>query len=591
MSLLQQQGIPAQMNGERVISIIRGKDHYNSATFQGMIDRNELLFDEDHRRYHLGLITSFGMQGKESFANILELLKTGGELTVNGFFGSFTFDKPFYDLKKGFRTIASTEDEAGDYPGIEESEFDIILSEKCYPGDILATDPYGDSPQLIVNNCESSVLNGEGWRTTVTLTSGNKEDIYPVSLLANDIKYYKIDHAFAEYDSQFTGVDLPSGAPTGAIRAEFKLGNVRGVEGYVSGFADAVKGGFATVDSRDKECMESIRAFQREFAQGDERANTVIFGEVGDTPNMRATSIMEYLVERTLAKRTATSHMWLKPGMIKSKNGAVTYLNEGMWHSFRRGKRIEIPRYMGITRAHIAEAVRYVFRNKPQMRWEDRKIHFKVGKLAEENFLILFQDEVKSQLELMQQTGVLSLMLGDRGALPRDMNIVTGSSLTNLELHLLKFTKVPLVGIAGEVTIEHDPSLDYLSGNPIEYRGQYRDGLDWTSHTAIIFDVTESYYSNNDYNIKDAEQTGGDKYITKNRYLVRPEDGMTFKGQENGRWDRGKTSGIISSSKVIAQGFWAFNSSAVWTPRPEDVVMIELTESARKNGQNLNSFR
>ncbi len=66
---------------------------------------------------------------------------------------------------------------------------------------------------------------------------------------------------------------------------------------------------------------------------------------------------------------------------------------------------------------------------------------------------------------------------------------------------------------------------------------------------------------------------------------------MTFKGQENGRWDRGKTSGIVSSSKVIAQGFWAFNSSAVWTPRPEDVVMIELTESARKNGQTLNSFR
>ena len=53
MSLLQQQGIPTQMNGERVIKIIRGKDHFNSATFQGMIDRNELLFEEDHRRYHL----------------------------------------------------------------------------------------------------------------------------------------------------------------------------------------------------------------------------------------------------------------------------------------------------------------------------------------------------------------------------------------------------------------------------------------------------------------------------------------------------------------------------------------------------------
>ena len=587
MSLVQQTGIPGQLNGERVIAVIRGKENYNSSTFQGMIDRNELLFEEDHNRYHLGLITSFGMQGKESFSNILELLKTGGELKVNGFYGSFTFDKPFYDLKKGFRTISSTEDEAGEYPGIEETEFDIILSEKCYPGDVIATDPYGETLQLVVIDSEASMLNGEGWRTSVALTSGNQEDSYPVSLLANDIKYYKIDHVVAEYTSQFTGVDLPSGAPTGVIRAEFKLGNVRGVEGYVTGFADATKGGLARVNSNEKACQEQIRAFQREFAQGDERANTIVFGEPDDVPNMRATSIMEYLVEKTLAKRTATSHMWLKPGVIKSKNGAVTYLNEGMWHSFRRGKRIEIPRYMGITRAHIAEAVRYIFRNNPTMNWEDKKVHFKVGKIAEENFLILFQDEVKRQLDIMQQTGLLATLVGGRGVLPKDMNVVSGTSLTELELHLLKFTKVPLIGIAGEVTIEHDPALDYLSGNPIDFRGQYRDGLDWTSHTAIVFDVTDNYYSNNDYNINGAEQTGGDKIITKNRYLVRPEEGMTFKGQENGRWDKGKTSGIVSSSKLIAQGFWAFNSSAVWTPRPEDVVMIELADSARKNGYSL----
>lgn len=586
MSLTQQQGFPTQMNGERIIKIIRGKENRNSSMFQGMIDRNELLFEEDHQAYHLGLITSFGMQGKESFANILELLKTGGELKVNGIFGSFTYDKPFYDIKKGFRTVSSTEDEAGDYPGIDESEFDIILSEKCYPGDIIATDPYGDTQHLYVISCEASMLNGEGWRTTVSLTSGDREDSYPISLLASDIKYYKIDHVVAEYDSQFTGVDLPTGAPTGAIRAEFKLGNVRGVEGFATGFADSIKNsGFGQVNATEEECIKEMRVLQRQFAQGDEEANVVLFGQdETDLKNMRATSLMEYLVEKTLAKRTATSHMWNKPGVIKSRNGAVTYLNEGMWHSFRRGKRIEIPRYRGITRAHIAEAVAYVFRNNPTMRWEDRAIHFKVGKLAEENLLELFQDEVRRNMEIWKQTGLLATLLGDRGMLPQNMNVVTGSSLTELELHLLRFTAVPLVGIAGKVTFEHDPSLDYLSGNPIENRGNYRDGLDWTSHTAIIFDVTDNLYSNNDFGIKGAVQTGGDKQITKNRYLVRPEEGMTWKGQENGRWDRGKTSGIISSNRTISQGFWAFNSSAVWTPRPEDVVIIELAESARKSG-------
>jgi len=59
---------------------------------------------------------------------------------------------------------------------------------------------------------------------------------------------------------------------------------------------------------------------------------------------------------------------------------------------------------------------------------------------------------------------------------------------------------------------------------------------------------------------------------------------MTYKGQENGRWDRGKTSGIISSSKVIGQGFWAFNASAQWMPYPENVVIIELSKGARRAG-------
>ena len=59
---------------------------------------------------------------------------------------------------------------------------------------------------------------------------------------------------------------------------------------------------------------------------------------------------------------------------------------------------------------------------------------------------------------------------------------------------------------------------------------------------------------------------------------------MVYKGSENGRWDRGKTQNIVSSSRVIGQGFWAFNSSAVWIPYPENIVMIELSKGARRSG-------
>ena len=46
MSLLQKQNVPTHINGEEIISIVQGKKFFNSATFQGMIDRNDYLYNE-----------------------------------------------------------------------------------------------------------------------------------------------------------------------------------------------------------------------------------------------------------------------------------------------------------------------------------------------------------------------------------------------------------------------------------------------------------------------------------------------------------------------------------------------------------------
>lgn len=589
MSFAQYQNFPTHINGEEVINIVQGKQHWNSATFQGMLDRNEYLFNEENGRYHLGLLSAWGMQGRESYPMISKLLERGSELKVKGYFGEFTYDKPFYDPKPGMRTVASTATEAGDYPGIDESEFDILLSEQCYPGDVLGTDLYGDEEQLIVISSEASELNGEGWRTTVTLTSNQEGKYYNPSLLEANINYYKINHVGVEYTSQFTGVDGFAGAPTGTLRARFKLGGIRGVEGFATGFADvlneAPNSGVATATSNDAE--KAMYDMQKRYADGDTSANTLIFGEPGKLPTMRATSLMEFLVEKTLMKRTATSQLWQKHGRIKSGNGATVYLNEGIWHQLRRGKIITIPKFGGITKAHIAEAVNYIYRGNPDLDWREREVVFEGGKLAEDNLLLLFQNEIQQQLGVLQQTNMLQLLVGDRGLLDDRLrtSLVTGKDLNNLEISsLLRFVAVPLIGIAGKVSIRHNPALDRLSGNPIDYRGQFQDGYDWTSHSLIIWDVTSSEYSNNDKNIRGAETLEGDTKISANLYLVRPEEGMTVKGQENGRWDRGKTNGIISSSRLIGQSFWAFNSSAQWIPNPEKVVMIELSKGARRSG-------
>lgn len=586
MSFANYQNFPSHINGEEIINITRGRDDWNSATFQGMLDRNEYLFREENGRYHLGLLSTWGMQTKETFPLISRLLERGAELKVKGYFGEFTYDKPYYDPKKGMRTIASTVAEAGDYPGIDESEFDIILSEVCYPGDIIATDLYGDEDQLYVKSCEQSELNGEGWRTTVTLTSAQAGKSYNPSLLESNINYYKINHVGVEYTTQFTGVDGIAGAPTGTLTARFRLGGIRGVEGYVTGFADALNQGLAAAEV-DRPVENAISQMQMKYANGDDEANTVIFGVPGELPTYRATSLMEYLVEKTLNKRTATSHLWQKHGQLKSGNGATIYLNEGVWHQLRRGKIITFPKYGGITKAHIAEAINYIYKANPDLPWQEREVVFEGGKLAEDNLLTLFQNEVMQQLQVLQQGNMLTLLFGDRGILDEGLRnkFVTGKDLNNLEIaQLLRFTSVTLPGIAGKVSIRYNASLDHLGGNPVDFKGMFRDGLEWTSHSLVIWDVTDQSYSNNEKNIQGAKTLQGDTKITQNLYLIRPSDGMTVKGSENGRWNRGMTSDIVSSSRVIGQGFWAFNSSAMWIPNPEKVVMIELSKGARRSG-------
>lgn len=589
---VQRQNFPTHINGEEIISIVQGKKYSTrAATFQGMLDRNEYLFNEEDNRYHLGLLSSWGMQGKESYPMITKLLEKGSELKVSGFFGEFTYDKPFYDPRQGMRTIASTVNEAGDYPGIDESEFDIILSEKCYPGDIIGTDLYGDEDQLYVLGCEASELNGEGWRTTVTLTTSSAGKSYNPSLLETNINYYKINHAGVEYTTQFTGVDMPTGNPSGVLRAKFSLGGIRGVEGYVTGYADALKTGLNAVDGKDVESERAMAALRDKYASGDNSANTVIFGNKEDIPGLRATSLMEFLVERTLMKRTATSHMWQRNGRIKSTNGAITYLNEGMWHQLRRGKIITIPKIMGITKAHIAEAVNYTYRNNPTLPWEEREIVFEGGKLAQDNLLLLFQNEIQQQMNVLMASGYFTVLFGNQGLLSENLrtSLVKGNSLNELEIaSLLRFTAVPLIGIAGKVSIKHNPALDHLSGNSTDFRAQLPNGVDWTSHSLIIWDVKSQEYSNNNKGIDGVVGDQATK-IKDNLYIVRPEDGMVYKGSENGRWDKGKTSNIVSSSRMIGQGFWAFNSSAVWMPYPENVVMIELSKGARRSGY-VNTF-
>lgn len=585
--LLQHTGLPLHLTGDKVIAVksTKGLQGSERAAWEGFIDNNNISYNNGNSAYNLGLISSWAMQGQETYPVISELLQKNAEIEVDGFDGAFQYEKPFYDLQQGLRTTASSADQGYDL-GQDQSEFYIYLSEKVYPNDILGTDIYYNDHQLKVVSCEPAELSGNSWKAVVQLTNPNPEAVYPQHLLEPNVQYTRLDHRVSEYDTDFTGVELPFNNGMGTIKAEFRLGGVRGVEGYVTGFADAKKRGFAASNFKESDAT-SIKDVNGQVYNNLDPTDLILMakpnGKGGfDRSTARATTYMEYQVEQTLMKRTARSHMWNKFGTFTDSNGAMQYINEGLWHQMRRGKIIEYSAPGGITRVIIGRAAEYIYQNNPSLDWTERKIKFKAGREAYNNMLELFQDEVQMHIQRLESTGVFKFLFGNDGQIPKSP--ISGN-LDSLKLELIQFTDVPLIGIAGSVTVEHDPSLDYMPGMDFQHSGNHARGKAWSTYSMVIWDVTDQNFTNN--MAKLPEGNGVKTYNEdSNVYLVRPEGNMVYKGRSNGRWDMGKGSDIISSSKYIAQEFWAFNSSALWLRDPSKVVIIELAPGARKGAMN-----
>lgn len=589
---LQHAGLPQELGGYQIVSIKSPKKMSPSerTEWEGFIDTNTNYFNESNKLYNLGLISSWTMQGVESYpSTIADALKHDAEIQVDGFNGGFTFEKPFYDIQQGLRTTASSADQAGPGGkiGQDQTHFIIYLSEKTYPNDVLATDLAYNSNQIVVVNTEQAELSGTTWKTTVKLTNPDPEASYPAHLLEPNVRYHRIDHSVNEYTTQFTGVEDNFDNGFGTIKAEFRLAGARGVEGYVTGFADAKKN-FAgrTASPHDTELQGTLKTYKGTVSDVDP-TDLLLLAKPGangkfEKSTARATTYMEYAVERTLMRRTARAHMWAAYGQFTDENGAVRYINEGLWHQFRRGHIIEYSRPGGITRYHIHKAVNYLYQNNPNLDWKERKVKFKGGKFAYDNMIKIFQDEAQALFQSWANMTGSAQLLGNQGLLPSSP--ISGP-LDALKLGIIQFAEVPIQGIAGSVTVEHDTSLDYMPGTDYRHVGNNPRGLAHTAHTLLIYDTTDQSVVNNRYKLPEGKDV--EVYNKRaNVYLVRPEGNMVYKGRSNGRWDMGKASDIISSSKYIAQEFWAFNSSAMWLRDPSRVVMIELAPEARTGSLN-----
>ena len=553
---------PTMFNGDQVIMFTDSK---KVKAFQGYVDTPsmESWYKDDPTKAHLGLQKFFGNQRFKPAGIFPELLESKAVLEVNGLGGTFTYDVAIEE-DKGCYTMKDMSHQPN--PGVDGSKFKIVLNEKFSPGDVLSEDPeYGQ--QIIVTEDEIMEL-GDTFEHTVKLASDDKEEWFLASNLAKGISYTKVSHnIFGEYGTNYSNVRMPD--TVGKMRCEFQLGNISGVEAYVTGKADSRSFSGATIET--KQYIDDLKKEAEEL--GELAVMMDVKGGKSDPNTMRIGSTMQFLVFRELEKLTAQQLLFQRSATFRDSNG-VTKLNEGLWHQLRRGKLIKYARPNGITKNHIKEAVQYVFRNNPHIQPIHRRIRFKCGTAAYENVIDIFQDEVRAQLSNL---GAQGLMGSDR-VLPT--NPVSGG-LMNLKLSPVRFTEVYLPAI-GNVELELDTNLDYNIMNTDRMsRGMHQYQRAHSTHSMVIWDVEDKKYSNNDKLPEGAEVIeGGDSKA--NIYLVKPKDSLMHWGYTNGRYSIQKAGDIVSSHKQIGQEFWAWNSVAIFVRDITKFVMIELDRAATK---------
>lgn len=550
-------------NGDHVIKFTDRKTIQSIQGYQDLASMGS-WYQEDPNKHHLGMMQLWGQQARTVYPMYRELLANKAVMEVNGVDGSFTYDVAIKE-SKNCTTVRDNSNQ--DFAGIDGSNFKITLSKQFAPGDVISSDPlFGE--QLIVTDEEEVRMVNEGFEHTVKMVTNSKRAYYDTALLAKGIHYYKISHnIFGEYGINYSNVDFMDSPTT--MTCQFILGNMSGVEAFVTGHADRKNFGGATAHARAY--IDEVMAEAEEL--GEFAVIADVDGVTGKAKmnTMRIGATMEFLVHREHEKLVAQALLFQKAGTVRGTNG-VARLNEGIWHQIRRGKLITYGRPMGITRAHIKEAVEYVFRVNPDKPDVERRVKFKGGKYAVENIHAIFKEEIQAQL------AGLGAFLGADRVIPKSP--VSGNSLLELKLAPIRFTEVYIAGI-GILEIEEDPSLNSLPMTDRLQKGFHQQGLAHTAYSLVIWDTADQFYSNNKSLPKGAKLIEGGNNKA-NIYLVKPEGEMTYWGSENGRYNNKKASDVLSSHKQMTQSFWIHSSVAAWVRDLSRFVVIELDPSARK---------
>lgn len=558
------------MNGDTII----GMTNNRQIKQLGWADKASMSswYEDDPSKNHLGLIELVSNITNHRLPILKNFFDKGAVITVNGAEGKFTYDLPI--MKDG--GAYTMEDTSGyaEQNGIDETVFPLKLNHPFTSGDILTYNAqYGE--QVVVSSDYEVRREGDVWVHWVKLFNQDPEAFFPSDYLKEGVRYWKVDHVTGEYEERLSSIDT-SNSPlsnVGTITCEFQLGGHRGTETYYSQYAGMRNINAARAESKRywNQFMEEQKAYGQDkhgdvldmffVAKYDAALKKI------DQSKMFIGHSLEYLNILETMKMESTGLMYTKGGMVSDVNG-VKRVNEGLYHSWRRGTIIEYSNK--ITKNTLKKAQAIVFANRKDLLPHQKYTMFEGGYVAYTQVLELFRDHV------IQQTNQLQALLGTDRVLPKSP--ITGKSLTALEFEPILFTKVNLPEL-GVVEIKHNIEFDYAPMSDIRDAGYEGLGYAHTSGTLVIKDITSKKYSNAYSNLPKGVSLINGGNAGANIYYVKPEGDNFWWGFSNGRWSPDNAQGIHSSFKRFGREFFSHVISAAWI---KDLTRHVIIEKRRK---------
>ena len=558
--------IRQSLNGDRVIGFTKSKELKSSLFVDSAQVSTYLLDEEDSVRKHLGMIDLYKTTHETVIPMMEDLFGNARVLEVpEG--GSVTYDLPV-EQKRGRCYTTKDLSEKYEYPGYDQTVFELALSMEFQPGDILTYDMQdGDNVQVSMDI--PTRQDGDSFIHSVTLATMDPEESFDKTYLKDGHEWFKVSNKTPELGENFSGINMQTD-PFGSITCEFLMPDVRTVETFVTrkGGAMSANGFRQTTES----FMENVKRNQiaNQLTSGNDAfiMGDVLNGGI-DKGSARVGTTLEYLMLMEISMMEAYEIMFAKASTIKTSRGN-TRTAEGLWHTMRRGKIIRYTEATGITKNHLEELSQYIYKNS-NVEPSKRVIMLKAGWGAYQEVMNLIQREAINQGE-----AIPSILKGTDG---QATNKLYQGSLDNLEMGLVQVKTVTFPSI-GKVIVEHDISMDYKPFADRFSAGTYAHGKNKYSYSLVAYDLMSSKYSNVNEVVKGAKvMEGGDTQA--NIYYVKKEgEPVITYGYEQGRQAdiNGGTANVMSSIKKMGKSMWAISDSAGLMLDPGRYCTIEIQE-------------